>query len=71
MIKTQTLQREVTRLPKRVAGRVESFELPSRKRKRTQPSAKQIGAAVEVHVSEARDPEARLKRWTSALSRSG
>jgi hypothetical protein len=46
MIKTQTLQREVTRFPKRVAGRVESFELPSRKRKRTQPSAKQIGAAV-------------------------
>jgi hypothetical protein len=46
MTKTQTLQREVTRLPKRVAGRFDSFELPSRKRKRTPPSAVQIGAAV-------------------------
>jgi hypothetical protein len=46
MTKTQTLQREVTRLPKRVAGRLDGFELPTRKRKRTPPSAMQIGAAV-------------------------
>jgi hypothetical protein len=50
MTKTQTLQREVTRLPKRVAGRFDSFELPSRKRKRTPPSAMQIGAAVGALV---------------------
>ena len=45
MIKTQTLQREVTRLPKRVAGRIETFELPVVKRK-SPPRGKQIGIAL-------------------------
>ena len=45
MIKTQTLQREVTRLPKRVAGRIDTFELPVVKRK-SPPRGKQIGIAL-------------------------
>ncbi len=45
MIKTQTLQREVTRLPKRVAGRIDTFELPVVKRK-SPPRGKQLGLAL-------------------------
>jgi hypothetical protein len=48
MSKTQTLQKEVVRLPKRVAGRIENFELPARKR--TPPRTKQIGAALGALV---------------------
>ena len=46
MGKTKTLQEGITRLPKRVAGKVEK---PSRKR--TLPGAKQIGAALGAVVA--------------------
>jgi hypothetical protein len=46
MITTQTLQREVTRLPKRVAVRFDTFELPVVKRKSPPPRGKQIGIAL-------------------------
>jgi hypothetical protein len=49
MIKTQTLQKEVVRLPKRVAGRIENFEMPVGKRK-SPPRGKQIGAALGALV---------------------
>ena len=45
MSKTQTLQREVTRLPKRVAGTLDTFELPVVKRK-SPPRGKQLGLAL-------------------------
>jgi hypothetical protein len=49
MSKTQTLQKEVVRLPKRVAGRIENFELPVGKRK-APDRTKQIGAALGALV---------------------
>ncbi len=45
MSKTQTLQREAVRLPKRVAGRIETFELPVARRK-SPPRGKQMAAIL-------------------------
>lgn len=45
MSKTQILQREAVRLPKRVAGRIENLELPVSRRK-SPPRGKQLGAIL-------------------------